>query len=73
MALITTLKARLANYIESERKILTEFQSCEDPDFEARIAYPNLKSIQSQIETIQVQIKQLEKPKKRRRQYGVKL
>ena len=73
MALIDTLKTRLANYIESERKILTEFQSCEDPDFEARIAHPNLKHVQSQIETLQVQIKQLEKPKKRRRQYAVKL
>ncbi|MFL7036483.1 hypothetical protein BCS71_25690 [Vibrio lentus] len=73
MALTNTLNQRLANYLAMEAKILTEFQSCEDPDFEARIAYPNLKQIQSSIESLQVQIKQLEKPKPRRRQYGVRL
>lgn len=73
MALKDTLKARLDAYIETEKKILTEFQSSEDPDFDARIAHPNLKHVQSQIETLQVQIKQLEKPKKRRRQYAVRL
>ena len=73
MALIDTLKRRLDRYLASEEKILSEFQSCEDPDFDARITHPNLKHVQSQIETLQVQIKQLEKPKKRRRQYAVRL
>lgn len=74
MALIDTLKARLDNYTAMETKILTQFQSCEDPDYEARLAYPNLKTIQSAIETLQVQIKALEKPpKKRRRQYRVRM
>lgn len=73
MALIDTLKRRLDRYLAIEEKILSEFQSCEDPDFEARIAHPNLKHVQSQIDTLQVQIKQLENPKPRRRQYRVKL
>ncbi len=72
MAVIDDLKKRLAVYQATELRLLTEGQSIKDEDDRER-KEASLKEVRAGIESLQLQIKRIETPRRRLRQYRVKV
>ncbi|NGZ17984.1 hypothetical protein G6Z94_11605 [Vibrio aestuarianus] len=72
MAVIDDLKTRLAAYQATELRLLSEGQSIKDEDDRER-KEASLNQVRAGIESLQLQIKRIENPRRRLRQYRVKV
>lgn len=72
MAVIDDLEKRLAAYQAAELRLLTEGQSVTDEDGRER-REATLKEVKAGIESLQIQIKRINNPRPRLRQYRVKV
>lgn len=72
MAVIDDLEKRLTLYQATELRLLTEGQSVKDEDDRER-KEGSLKEIRAGIESLQMQINRIKKPRPRFRQYRVRV
>lgn len=72
MAVIDDLEKRLTVYQATELRLLTEGQSVKDEDDRER-KEGSLKEIRAGIESLQMQINRIKKPRPRLRQYRVRV